>query len=70
MERRKGDEVGFVKRFESKEGVTDLLDVDCAGEGRFLGIVALKLKKAYVSVFGSVRYETHTSTPCLSFVMQ
>ena len=70
MERREGDKVGFVEGFESEEGVTDLFDVDCAGKGRFLGIVALKLEKAYVSVFRSVGYERHTCTPCLSFVMQ
>ena len=70
MESREGDEVGFVERFESKKGVTDLFDVDCAGKGRLLGIVALKLEKAYVSVFGSVGFKRHTCTPCLSFVMQ
>ena len=70
MERWEGDEVGFVEGFESEEGVTDLFDVDCAGKGRFLGIIALKLEKAYVSVFGSVGSGSHTCTPCLSFVMQ
>ena len=70
MESREGDEVGFVERFDRKEGMTNLFDVNCAGKGRFLGIVALKLEKAYVSVFGWGGYEMHTSTPCLSFLMQ
>ena len=70
MESREGDEVGFIEVFESKEGMTDLFDVDCAGKGRLLGIVALKLEKACVSVLESVGYERHTCTPCLSFVMQ
>ena len=56
MKSWEGDEVSFVEGFESKEGVTDLFDVDCAGKGRFLGIVALKLEKAYVSVFRSIGY--------------
>ena len=54
MEGWQGDEVGFVVGFERVEGVTDLFDVDRAGKGCFLGIVALKLEKAYVSGFGSV----------------
>ena len=44
-----GDEVGFVVRFERVEGVPDLFDLDRARKGCFLGIVALKLEKAYVS---------------------
>ena len=52
MEGWEGNEVGLVERFESVEGVTDLFDVDCAGKGCFLGIVALKLEKGYVSEFG------------------
>ena len=51
MEGREGDEVGFVEGFEGVDGVTDLFDVDCAGKGGFLGIVALKLQKAIVSGF-------------------
>ena len=70
MKSWEGDEVGFVERFESVDGVTDLFDLDCAGEGRFLRIVALKLQQAYVRDFGLVGSEKHTSTPCLSFVMQ
>lgn len=52
MEGRKGDEVGFVVGFESVEGMTDLFNVNCAGKGCFLGVVALKLEKSYVSEFG------------------
>ncbi len=51
MESWKGDEVGFVVGFESIESVTDLLDVNCAGEGCFLRVVALKLEKASVREF-------------------
>lgn len=47
-----GDEVGFIVGFEGVDGVTDLFDVDCAGKRCFLGIVALKLEKAYVRGFG------------------
>ena len=54
MESWEGDEVGFVVRFESVDCVTDLFDLDCAGEGCFLRIVALKLQKAYVREFGLV----------------
>lgn len=48
MESREGDEVGLglvwsVRWGESKKGVADLFDVDSAGEGGLLGIVALKL---------------------------
>jgi hypothetical protein len=44
----KGDEVGFrlvggIGRCECQEGVADLFDVDGAGEGGFLGVVALEL---------------------------
>ena len=52
MEGRESDEVGFIVGFESEEGMTDLFNVNCAGKGCFLGIVALKLEKAYVSKFG------------------
>ena len=54
MESREGDEVGFVVGFESEDGVTDLFDLDCSGEGCLLRIVALKLQKAYVREFGLV----------------
>ena len=40
--------------FERVEGVTDLFDVNRAGKGCLLGIVALKLEKAYVSRFWSL----------------
>lgn len=70
MKSWKGDEVGFVERFESVEGVTDLLDMDCAGKGCFLRIVSLKLEKVDISAFGWVGLRKHTCTPCLSFVMQ
>ena len=46
MESWEGDEVGFVERFESVEGVTDLFDVNCARKRCLLGIVALKLERA------------------------
>ena len=41
MEGGEGDEVGFVVGGYGEEGVPDLFDVDCAGEGGFLGVVAL-----------------------------
>ena len=44
MQGWEGDEVGFVVRFEVVDGVTDLFDVDCAGEGCFLSIIALELE--------------------------
>lgn len=48
VEGGQGDEVGLglirgVGRGESEEGVADLFDVDGAGEGRLLGVVALEL---------------------------
>lgn len=44
MEGGEGDEVGFViASGDSEEGVADLFDVDCAGEGGFLSVVALEL---------------------------
>ena len=70
MESWEGDEVGFVVGLESVDGMTDLFDLDCAGEGCFLRIVALKLQEAHVRTFGLLGSESHTSTPCLSFVMQ
>lgn len=70
VESWEGDEVGFVVRLESVDGVTNLFDLDCAGEGCFLRIVALKLRKAYVRTFDLLGSESHTSTPCLSFAMQ
>ena len=36
-----GDEVGFVVGGYGEEGVADLFDVDCSGEGGFLGVIAL-----------------------------
>lgn len=50
MEGREGDEVGFrfvggVRGCEREEGMADLFDVDGTGEGGFLGIVALKLRR-------------------------
>lgn len=54
MERREGNEVGFVVRFEGVDGVTDLFDLYCTGEGCFLGIVTLKLERSYVRGFGLV----------------
>lgn len=41
MEGGKGDEVGFVVFLEVEEGAAELLDVDAAGEGGFLGVVAV-----------------------------
>lgn len=41
MEGGESDEVGFVVGGDGEERVTDLFDVDCAGEGGFLGVVAL-----------------------------
>lgn len=42
-----GDEVGFLLAFlgggDGQDGVADLLDVDCAGEGGLLGVVALEV---------------------------
>ena len=52
MECWEGDEVGFIVGFESVDGMTDLFNVDCAGKGCLLGIVALKLQQAIVSGFG------------------
>lgn len=43
MEGRQGNKVGFVKGLEVEEAVPDLLNVDCAGKGGFLGVVALQL---------------------------
>lgn len=43
MESWESDEVGFVVGLESVDGVTNLFDLDGAGEGSFLRIVALKL---------------------------
>ncbi len=43
VERRERDEVVFVVFGEVEDGVSDLLDVDCARERGFLGIVALQL---------------------------
>ena len=53
MEGWEGDEVGFVQRLESIEGMADLFDMDCAGKGCFLGIVALQLEKDHIRRFGS-----------------
>lgn len=57
MEGWEGDEVGFVMGFESVESMADLLDMDCAGKGCFLGIVALKLEKGYVRGFRLMGWE-------------
>lgn len=70
MKSWEGDEVGFVKRFESVDSVTNLLDMDCTGKGCFLRIVSLKLEKADISAFGWVGLRRYTCTPCLSFVMR
>jgi hypothetical protein len=48
VEGREGDEVGFgliggIGRGESEKGVANLFDVYGAGEGGFLGVVALEL---------------------------
>ena len=45
MQGWEGDEVGFVVGFEAVDGVTDLFDVNCAGKGCFLSIVALELEQ-------------------------
>ena len=50
VEGGKGDEIRFrlagrVGRCEREEGMADLLDVDGAGEGGFLGVVALELRR-------------------------
>ena len=50
--------------------MTDLLDVDRAGEGCFLSIVALKLEETYVRRIELMGFKSRTSTPCLSFEMQ
>lgn len=54
MESWDGDEVGFVVFWNSEEGMTDLFDVDCAGEGGFLGIVAFELVEGLVG-FGGLK---------------
>ena len=41
MEGWESDEVGFVVGGYGEEGVADLFDVDCSGEGGFLGVIAL-----------------------------
>ena len=41
MQRREGDEIVFIVLFEMVESVTDLADMDGAGEGGFLGVIAL-----------------------------
>ena len=41
MDCRERDEVVFVIGVEVEEGMADLLDVNCAGEGGLLGIVSL-----------------------------
>lgn len=45
MEGGEGDEVGFVVGGYGEEGVADLFDLDGAGEGGFLGVVALELRE-------------------------
>ena len=53
--------------------MSDLLDLDRAGEGSFLGVVALKLQhviKSTESGKGDRRMGKLTLTPCFSFVMQ
>ena len=41
MNCRERDEVVFVVGIEVEESMADLLDVNCAGEGGFLGVVSL-----------------------------
>lgn len=41
MEGGERDEVSLVVGGDSEESVADLLDMNCAGEGCFLGVVAL-----------------------------
>lgn len=53
VEGREGDEVGFgdgggIWGGKGEEGVADLFNVDGAGEGGFLGVVALELERGYV----------------------
>lgn len=46
MEGGEGDEVGLllpIWGWDGQDGVTDLLDVDCAAEGCFLCVVALEV---------------------------
>ena len=45
MESGEGYQVVFVIGIDVQEGVTDLFDVDRAGEGGLLGIVALELSR-------------------------
>ena len=44
MQGGNGDEVGFGEFGDCEECVADLFDVDCAGEGGFLGVVAFELQ--------------------------
>jgi len=42
VERREGNEVGFIVFLQCKDGTAKLLDIDTAGEGGFLGVVAVE----------------------------
>ena len=48
MEGRDCNKVVFVVLLKVEESMTYLFDVDSAGEGGFLGVVALKLKRAMI----------------------
>jgi hypothetical protein len=44
VQRRQRDEVVFVVLVDVQQRVPNLLDLDCAREGRFLGVVSLQLQ--------------------------